>query len=48
MSEQSNLVLNLDSGEVVIKLRPDLAPEHVAGSASWPERAFTTMSSSTA
>jgi peptidylprolyl isomerase len=31
MSEQNNLVLDLDSGgEVVIRLRPDLAPEHVA------------------
>jgi peptidylprolyl isomerase len=31
MSEQNNLVLDLDSGgEVVIRLRPDLAPQHVA------------------
>jgi peptidylprolyl isomerase len=31
MSEQNNLILDLDSGgEVVIRLRPDLAPEHVA------------------
>ena len=31
MAEQNNLVLDLDSGgEVVIRLRPDLAPEHVA------------------
>jgi hypothetical protein len=31
MSEQNNLVLNLDSGgDVVIRLRPDLAPGHVA------------------
>ena len=31
MSERNNLVLDLDSGgEVVIKLRPDLAPQHVA------------------
>ena len=31
MSEQNELVLDLDSGgEVVIRLRPDLAPEHVA------------------
>ena len=32
MSEESNmLVLNLDSGgDVVIRLRPDLAPQHVA------------------
>jgi peptidylprolyl isomerase len=30
MSEQNSLVLNLDSGgDVVIRLRPDLAPEHV-------------------
>ena len=29
--EQNNLVLNLDSGgDVVIRLRPDLAPQHVA------------------
>ena len=29
--ERNNLVLNLDSGgDVVIRLRPDLAPEHVA------------------
>ena len=29
--EQNTLVLNLDSGgDVVIKLRPDLAPQHVA------------------
>ena len=31
MAEQNTLVLNLDSGgDVVIRLRPDLAPEHVA------------------
>ena len=31
MSEQNNLVLDLDSGgEVVVRLRPDLAPQHVA------------------
>ena len=31
MSEQNTLVLDLDSGgEVVIRLRPDLAPQHVA------------------
>ena len=31
MSEQNSLVLDLDSGgEVVIRLRPDLAPQHVA------------------
>ena len=30
MSEQNSLVLNLDSGgDVVIRLRPDLAPQHV-------------------
>ena len=30
MSEQNTLVLNLDSGgDVVIRLRPDLAPKHV-------------------
>ena len=30
MSEQNTLVFNLDSGgDVVIRLRPDLAPEHV-------------------
>jgi peptidylprolyl isomerase len=30
MSEQNTLVLNLDSGgDVVIRLRPDLAPRHV-------------------
>jgi peptidylprolyl isomerase len=30
-NEQNHLVLNLDSGgEVVIRLRPDLAPQHVA------------------
>jgi peptidylprolyl isomerase len=30
MAEQNNLVFNLDSGgDVVIRLRPDLAPEHV-------------------
>ena len=30
MSEQNTLVLNLDSGgDVVIRLRPDLAPQHV-------------------
>ena len=29
--EQNTLVLNLDSGgDVVIRLRPDLAPQHVA------------------
>ena len=31
MSEQNSLVLSLDSGgDVVIRLRPDLAPQHVA------------------
>ncbi|TGX53272.1 peptidylprolyl isomerase [Sphingomonas gei] len=29
MSEPSTLVLTLDTGEVRIKLRPDLAPKHV-------------------
>jgi peptidylprolyl isomerase len=29
MSEPSTLVLTLDSGDVRIKLRPDLAPKHV-------------------
>ena len=47
--EQNTLVLNLDSGgDVVIRLRPDLAPGHVARIRSWPRRAFTTTSSSTA
>ena len=48
--ELNTLVLNLDSGgDVVIKLRPDLAPAACrADHASWPRKAFTTASSSTA
>jgi peptidylprolyl isomerase len=30
MAEAETLTLNLDTGPVVIKLRPDLAPQHVA------------------
>jgi hypothetical protein len=42
------LTLSLSSGgDVVIKLRPDLAPEHVSGSPSSPARAFTTAFCST-
>ena len=36
------LTLTLATGDVVIKLRPDLAPGHVATSASWSARAFMT------
>jgi peptidylprolyl isomerase len=30
MADETTLTLNLDTGPVVIKLRPDLAPQHVA------------------
>jgi peptidylprolyl isomerase len=39
--EQDNLILNLDSGgEVVIRLRPDLAPGHVARIRELAEEGF--------
>jgi len=39
--EQNNLVLNLDSGgDVVIRLRPDLAPQHVARIRELTEEGF--------
>ncbi len=39
--EQNNLVLNLDSGgDVVIRLRPDLAPQHVARIKALTEEGF--------
>ena len=39
--EQNNLVLNLDSGgDVVIRLRPDLAPQHVARIRELAEEGF--------
>jgi peptidylprolyl isomerase len=41
MSEQNTLVLNLDSGgDVVIRLRPDLAPGHVARIRELAEEGF--------
>ncbi|HST37190.1 MAG TPA: peptidylprolyl isomerase [Allosphingosinicella sp.] len=41
MSEQNMLVLNLDSGgDVVIRLRPDLAPQHVARIRELAEEGF--------
>ena len=48
--EQNTLVLNLDSGgDVVIRLRPDLAPQPCrADQGAGRARAFTTASSSTA
>ncbi len=39
--EKNNLVLNLDSGgDVVIRLRPDLAPQHVARIKELTEEGF--------
>jgi len=40
MAELNNLVLTLDGGEVVIRLRPDLAPEHVARIRELAEEGF--------
>ena len=41
MSEQNTLVFNLDSGgDVVIRLRPDLAPKHVARIRELTEEGF--------
>ena len=40
MADLNNLVLTLDGGEVVIRLRPDLAPEHVARIRELAEEGF--------
>ena len=42
------LTLTLDTGDVVIKLRPDLAPGHVERITELGRKASTTASSSTA
>ena len=43
------LTMTLADGDVTIKLRPDLAPQHVdRGSSSWRTRDFTTAWCSTA
>jgi peptidylprolyl isomerase len=40
MSDYNTLVLTLDSGDVTIRLRPDLAPKHVARIASLANSGF--------
>ncbi|MCW3846825.1 peptidylprolyl isomerase [Sphingomonas sp. LB-2] len=40
MSEFNTLVLTLDTGDVTIKLRPDLAPKHVERIATLANRGF--------
>ena len=40
MAELNTLVLTLDGGEVVIRLRPDLAPQHVARIRELAEEGF--------
>ncbi len=40
MADLNTLVLTLDGGEVVIRLRPDLAPEHVARIRELAEEGF--------
>ena len=49
MADADRLTFTLSSGgDVVIKLRPDLAPGHVARITELANRAFTTASRSTA
>ena len=45
---QNTLVIELKTGKVLIKLRPDLAPKHVERVKRSPSRASTTASSSIA
>ena len=40
MSEYTTLTMTLDTGDVTIKLRPDLAPEHVARIAELANEGF--------
>lgn len=40
MSEPTNLVMTLETGDVHIKLRPDLAPQHVARIAKLADDGF--------
>ena len=40
MADPQHLVMKLDTGEVRIKLRPDLAPNHVARIAALADRGF--------
>ena len=40
MTEATNLVMTLDSGDVQIRLRPDLAPAHVERIATLANRGF--------
>lgn len=40
MSEPTNLVMTLETGDVHIKLRPDLAPQHVARIAKLADEGF--------
>jgi peptidylprolyl isomerase len=40
MADLNTLILTLDGGEVVIRLRPDLAPEHVARIRELAEEGF--------
>ncbi len=40
MADARNLVLTLDGGDVVIRLRPDLAPQHVARICALVEEGF--------
>ena len=40
MTDYSTLILTLESGDVVIKLRPDLAPQHVARVAELANEGF--------
>ncbi|WP_109807928.1 peptidylprolyl isomerase [Sphingosinithalassobacter portus] len=40
MADTKHLVMKLDTGEVRIKLRPDLAPNHVARIAALADRGF--------
>ena len=44
---ENTLVMDLKDGPVIIELRPDLAPNHVAGSRNWFARGFKTGSSFT-
>ena len=49
MADADRLTLSLSTGgDVVIKLRPDLAPVTSSGLPSWPTADFTTASCSTA
>ena len=43
---ENTLIIETTKGKVVVAMRPDLAPGHVAHIRSWRAKAFTTASCS--